>query len=115
MLQDHGVDAPAPSGPLQQTDEPRFVTDQGRVVELRERFRGNALGFAPQPQDPGARARGRRAGAPSENRAQMEAGELDHDRLSRSARRIRVSVSVLAAFLVLALLTLWVVLRSEGG
>lgn len=63
-----------------------------------------------------ARALGyRRAGAPSENRAQMEAGELDHDRLSRSARRIRVSVSVLAAFLVLALLTLWVVLRSEGG
>ena len=63
-----------------------------------------------------ARALGyRRAGVPSENRAQMEAGELDHDRLSRSARRIRVSVSVLAAFLVLALLTLWVVLRSEGG
>lgn len=63
-----------------------------------------------------ARALGyRRAGAPSENRAQMEAGELDHDRLSRSVRRIRVSVSVLAAFLVLALLTLWVVLRSEGG
>ncbi|AOH42479.1 hypothetical protein BEQ56_02695 [Anaerolineaceae bacterium oral taxon 439] len=63
-----------------------------------------------------ARALGyRRAGAPSENRAQMEAGELDHDRLSRSARRIRGSVSLLAALLVLAALTLWMILRSEGG
>ena len=46
MLQDHGVDAPAPPGPLQQADEPRFVTDQGRVVEFRERLRDDALGFA---------------------------------------------------------------------
>ena len=78
LLQNHGVDAPAPPGPLQQADEPRLAADQGRAVELRERFRDNALGLAPQARGPGARARGRRTGAP-----------VDQDHL-RQRRRHRV-------------------------
>lgn len=63
-----------------------------------------------------ARALGyRRAGFPSENQAQMDAGTLAHERLGRAARRTGTAIRVLGLAIAVLALILTLVWASRGG
>lgn len=63
-----------------------------------------------------ARALGyRRAGIPSENQAQMDAGTLAHERLGRAARRTETLIRFLILAIAILGLILALVWASRGG